>query len=117
MGMALRTRQPGPGLLHHSDRGVQYAATTYQEQLRNAGIVCSMSRKGDCWDNAVVESFFSTLKAELVHRIDYASRDQAWVSVFQYIETFYNPRRRHSALGYASPIGYEASAAREARAA
>ena len=117
LDMALRTRQPGSGLLHHSDRGVQYAATAYQEQLRKAGIVCSMSRKGDCWDNAVAESFFSTLKAELVHRMDYASRDQAWASVFDYIEAFYNPRRRHSSLGYSSPLEYEAAAARGARAA
>ncbi len=117
LGMALRTRQPKPGLLHHSDRGVQYAAAAYQEQLRQAGIACSMSRKGDCWDNAVVESFFSTLKAELVHRMDYASRDQARASVFEYVEAFYNPRRRHSALGYASPIEFEAAAASDVRAA
>jgi putative transposase len=117
LGMALRTRQPGPGLLHHSDRGVQYAAAAYQEQLREAGIVCSMSRKGDCWDNAVAESFFSTLKAERVHCTDYASRSQAKASVFEYIEGFYNPRRRHSTLGYASPIAYEAAAARREWAA
>ena len=117
LGMALRTRQPQPGLLHHSDRGVQSAAAAYQEQLRRAGIACSMSRKGDCWDNAVAESFFSTLKAEPVHRMDYASRDQAWASVFDYVEAFYNPRRRHSALGYASPIQFEAAAASQAPAA
>jgi transposase InsO family protein len=117
LGMALRTRQPKPGLLHHSDRGVQYAGAEYQEQLRQAGIVCSMSRKGDCWDNAVAESFFSTLKAELVHRMDYASRSQARASVFEYIEAFYNPRRRHSSLGYSSPIEHEAAAARKAWAA
>jgi putative transposase len=117
LGMALRTRQPKPGLLHHSDRGVQYAGADYQEQLRKFGIVCSMSRKGDCWDNAVAESFFSTLKSELVHRVDYVSRSQAKASVFEYIETFYNPRRRHSALGYLSPVEHERAAARKGLAA
>ena len=117
LGMALRTRRPEPGLLHHSDRGVQYAGGDYQTQLRENGIVCSMSRKGDCWDNAVAESFFSTLKAELLHRTDYVTRSQARASVFEYIETFYNPRRRHSALGYLSPVQHEAAAARKALAA
>ncbi len=117
LGVALRTRQPKPGLLHHSDRGVQYAGADYQEQLRESGIVCSMSRKGDCWDNAVAESFFSTLKSELVHREDYVSRSQAKASVFEYIETFYNPRRRHSALGYLSPLDRERAAARKGLAA
>jgi transposase InsO family protein len=117
LSMALTTRQPAPGLLHHSDRGVQYAGAAYQEQLRQAGIVCSMSSKGDCWDNAVAESFFSTFKAELVHRMDYASRDQAWASAFDYIEAFYNPSRRHSALGYSSPVDYEAATATKGRAA
>jgi putative transposase len=111
LGMALRTRRPEPGLLLHSDRGVQYASGDYQAQLREHAIVCSMSRKGDCWDNAVAESFFSTLKAERVHRTDYVSRSQARASVFEYIETFYNPRRRHSALGYLSPVEHEAAAA------
>jgi putative transposase len=117
LGMALRTRQPKPGLLHHSDRGVQYAGADYQEQLREFGILCSMSRKGDCWDNAVAESFFSTLKSELVHRVDYVSRSQAKASVFDYIETFYNPRRRHSALGYLSPVEHERAATRKGLAA
>lgn len=117
LGMALRTRQPKPGLLHHSDRGVQYAGADYQKQLRKSGIVCSMSRKGDCWDNAVAESFFSTLKSELVHRVNYVSRSQAKASVFEYIETFYNARRRHSALGYLSPVEHERAAARNGLAA
>lgn len=117
LGMALRTRRPEPGLLHHSDRGVQYASTEYQGQLRTHGMICSMSRKGDCWDNAVAESFFSTLKAELVHRIDYVSRSQAQASVFEYIEVFYNGRRRHSALGYISPVEHEAAATRKTLAA
>ena len=117
LGMALRTRQPGPGLLHHSDRGVQYASGDYQKLLAEHGIDCSMSRKGDCWDNAVAESFFSTLKAERVHRTDYITRSQARASVFEYIEAFYNPRRRHSALGYLSPVQHELAAAQKPLAA
>jgi transposase InsO family protein len=117
LGMALETRRPEPGLLHHSDRGVQYASAEYQSQLRTHGMICSMSRKGDCWDNAVAESFFSTLKAELVHHTDYVSRSQAQASVFEYIEAFYNGRRRHSALGFTSPVEHEAAAARKALAA
>ena len=116
LSMALKTRRPEAGLLHHSDRGIQYASTAYQDQLRTHGMICSMSRKGDCWDNAVAESFFSTLKAELVHRTDYVSRSQARASVFEYIEAFYNGRRRHSALGYVSPVEHEAAAVRKAAA-
>ena len=112
LGMALRTRHPEAGLVHHSDRGVQYASEEYRSRLRERGIVCSMSRKGDCWDNAVAESFFSTLKAELVHRTDYVSYSHAKASVFEYIEVFYNRRRRHSALGYVSPAEHESAAAR-----
>jgi len=112
LGMALRTRRPEAGLVHHSDRGVQYASEDYRSRLRERGIICSMSRKGDCWDNAVAESFFSTLKAELVHRNDYVSRSQARASIFEYIEAFYNGRRRHSALGYVSPVEHEIAAAR-----
>jgi putative transposase len=117
LAMALKTRRPEPGLLHHSDRGVQYASVEYQSQLRDHDIICSMSRKGDCWDNAVAESFFSTLKAELVHGTDYVSRSQAKASVFEYIEVFYNGRRRHSALGYVSPVEHEVVAARKVLAA
>jgi putative transposase len=117
LSMALTTRRPKPGLLHHSDRGVQYASDDYQRQLRNHDIVCSMSRKGDCWDNAVAESFFSTLKAELVYRTDFVTRSQARTSIFEYIEAFYNGRRRHSFLGYVSPVEYEAAAATKAVAA
>jgi putative transposase len=112
LGMALRTRRPEPGLIHHSDRGVQYASGDYQKVLTDHGITCSMSRKGDCWDNAVAESFFSTLKAELVYRTDFVSRSQAFASLFEYIEAFYNGRRRHSANGYVSPVEHEAAAAR-----
>jgi len=117
LNMALKTRRPESGLLHHSDRGVQYASADYQKQLRDHGIVCSMSRKGDCWDNAVAESFFSTLKAELVHRNDYVSYSHAKASVFEYIEAFYNRRRRHSALDYASPVEHETATAPKASAA
>lgn len=110
--MALRTRLPEPGLIHHSDRGIQYASGDYQRLLREHSITCSMSRKGDCWDNAVAESFFSTLKAELVYRTDFVSRSQAFALLFEYIEAFYNGRRRHSALGYVSPVEHEAAATR-----
>ena len=96
-------------LLFHSDRGSQYAAHDYREKLAENRIVCSMSRKGNCWDNAVVESFFATLKKEEVHRERYLTREQAKASLFYYIEVFYNRRRRHSALGYKSPHDYEQS--------
>jgi putative transposase len=105
--MALGQRQPQPGLLHHSDRGSQYASRHYQGLLQRQGISCSMSRKGNCWDNAPVESFFATLKKELVHRENYRTREEAKASLFQYIEVFYNRQRRHSALGYLSPEEYE----------
>ncbi len=101
--MALEQRQPVAGLLHHSDRGSQYASHRYQARLHQQGIVCSMSRKGNCWDNAPVESFFATLKKELVHRHRYRTRADAKASLFYYIEVFYNRQRRHSALGYLSP--------------
>ena len=106
---ALTQRRPHERLLHHSDRGVQYACDDYQALLAAHGLDRSMSRTGDCYDNAAVESFFSTLKAELVHHEHYATRDQARQSLFEYIEVFYNRRRRHSALGYLSPAHYEAS--------
>ncbi len=108
--MALGQRAPqqsGSGLLFHSDRGSQYAAGAYQKRLRDQGIGCSMSRRGNCWDNAPLESFFATLKKELVHRERYQTREQAKASVFSYIEVFYNRKRRHSALGYLSPHDYE----------
>ena len=93
--------------LFHSDRGSQYAGHRFQEQLNRAGLTCSMSRKGDCWDNAPVESFFATLKKELVHQEKYATREQAKASLFEYIEVYYNRMRKHSALGYISPVQYE----------
>jgi len=107
--MALITRRPEPGLLHHSDRGVQYACENYRQLLHSHGIQCSMSRTGNCWDNAVMESFWSTLKREQVNESTYATRAQAKASLFDYIEVFYNRKRRHSALGFISPEQFEAS--------
>lgn len=109
--MALTTRQPTAGLLHHSDRGSQYAARSYQQLLTMHGITASMSRKGNCWDNACVESFFGTLKRELVYQRQYATRSDATQDIFEYIEVFYNRNRRHSMLGYQSPAEYEAQCA------
>jgi putative transposase len=108
LGMALARRQPAGGLLHHSDRGVQYACDDYQHLLTEHGIACSMSNKGDCWDNAVMESFWATLKTELVSTLRYATRQEARASIFEYIEAFYNRRRLHSSLGYVSPESFEA---------
>jgi transposase InsO family protein len=107
--MALARRRPEKGLLHHSDRGVQYACDDYQGLLAEHGILCSMSGKGDCWDNAVMESFWATLKTELVYQEPYATREQARASIFEYVEAFYNRKRLHSALGYLSPEMFEAS--------
>jgi len=107
--MALGQRRPAPGLLHHTDQGRQYAAGVYQALLARHGLVPSMSRKGHCYDNAVVESFFSTLKNELVHHHAWTTRAEARTAIFDYIETFYNPRRLHQALGYCSPAEYEGS--------
>ena len=104
---ALARRGPAPGLLHHSDRGCQYASADYQARLAAHGIVCSMSRRGDCWDNAVVESFFATLKRELVHQERWATRAEAAVAIAAYLG-WYNVERRHSALEYLSPAAYEA---------
>jgi len=108
--MAVSRRLPGEGLVAHSDRGSQYASDHYQRLLDRHGIRCSMSRRGDCWDNAPMESFFASLKKELVHQENYRSRAEARVSVFEYIEAFYNRVRRHSALGYQSPVEYEQAA-------
>jgi len=105
--MAMGRRRPGPGLIHHSDRGSQYACGDYQKALGIHGMICSMSRKGDCWDNAAMESFFHTLKTELVHHRDYQTRWEAKADIFEYIEVFYNRSRRHSALGYLTPAEFE----------
>lgn len=107
LAMALGQRQPEAGLVHHSDRGSQYTSTSYRAELERLGVVVSMSRRGDCYDNAMVESFFSTLKAELAGLGEYRTRQQAAREVFDYIELFYNRRRAHSALGYFSPAEYE----------
>jgi len=109
--MALTARRPAAGLLHHSDRGCQYASLDYQQLLRQAGCTCSMSRKGNCWDNAPVESFFSTLKMELVHERRYRTREEARLEIFEFIEIWYNRERLHSSLGYLSPVAYEAQMA------
>jgi putative transposase len=109
--MALTNRKPTVGLLHHSDRGSQYAATRYQQVLATHGITTSMSRTGNCWDNACVESFFGTLKRELVYHRHYATREDATQDIFEYIEVFYNRLRRHSTLGYDSPAEFEARTA------
>ena len=106
--MAIERQNPEPDLLHHSDRGSQYTAEPYQRLLAKHGMRCSMSRKGNCWDNAVAESFFGSLKTELVHRHDFASREDARRAIFEYIEVFYNRQRRHSTLGYLSPVEYAA---------
>jgi transposase InsO family protein len=105
--MAIKRRGPGLGLIHHSDRGSQYASADFQALLVKHGVRCSMSRKGDCWDNAPVESFFGTLKQELVFHQRYRTRQQARQSLFDYIERFYNRRRLHSKLGYLSPAQFE----------
>lgn len=109
--MALGRRQRIVGMLHHSDRGSQYASKEYQALLKQAGIRCSMSRKANCWDNAVVESFFSTLKREWVQGKGYRTRSEAGADIFYFIESWYNRKRRHSALGYLSPAEFERKAA------
>ncbi len=110
--MALGRRRPDDqaGLLHHSDRGSQYASTAFQQLLKTENLTCSMSRRGNCWDNAMMESFFATPKKERIHQEKYATRAQARASVFDYIECFYNRVRRHSALGYLSPEQFEQAA-------
>ena len=107
LDMALHQCKPKPGLLHHTDRGSQYAARRYQDVLQQYQICASMSRTGNCYDNAVMESFFATLKAELESYGHYATRKQARAEIFEYIEVFYNRQRRHSSLGYLSPLQFE----------
>lgn len=104
---AIAHRKPERGVLHHSDRGSQYACADHRELLEQNGMECSMSRKGDCWDNAVAESFFATLKKELVDGSDWKTREEARTDLFDYIEVWYNRERRHSSLGYLSPAEYE----------
>jgi transposase InsO family protein len=105
--MALQLRQPQAGLLHHSDRGSQYASNDYQQLFKKAKIHTSMSRKGNCYDNAAMESFFATLKRELVYQCRFETREQAKNNIFEYIEVWYNRKRRHSTLKYRSPEEYE----------
>mgnify|MGYP000877074237 CR=1 FL=1 len=103
---AVRRQRPSEGLIHHSDRGVQYCSGAYQALLKKYGMKCSMSRKGNCYDNACAETFFSTIKCEILYQNRYLTRDQARKDIFWYIEIFYNRKRRHQALGYETPIGY-----------
>ena len=105
--MAIHRRKPSPGLIHHTDRGSTYATDRYQEVQQEHGIIASMSRKRDCWDNAVAESFFSNLKNELTYWVTFNSRDQARSAIFDYIEIFYNRKRLHQTLDYESPDSYE----------
>jgi len=105
---ALDLRQPKNKVIVHSDRGKEYYSGDYQALLKTNDLICSMSRKGNCYDNATMESFFHRLKVEQVHHDDYHTRDEARSVIFDYIEVFYNRQRRHSSLGYKSPINYEA---------
>jgi transposase InsO family protein len=105
--MALARRRPHPGLIHHTDQGRQYAAGSYRQSLLEHGIEPSMSRKGDCFDNACAESFISTLKNELVHHVQFKTREEAKTAIFEYIEVFYNRQRLHQTLGYLSPAEFE----------
>ena len=107
--MAIARRFPDEGLLAHSDRGSQYASDHYQRLLAGHNIECSMSDPGQCWDNAPMESFFASIKKELIHHEDYQSRAEARASIFEYIETFYNTKRRHSSIGYVSPTEFEST--------
>jgi len=107
LAMALRARRPPPGLVHHTDRGSQYTAAAYRSQLAARGITCSMSRAGECLDNAVAESFFATLKAELVDTRAWPTRATARTAIFEWIEVWYNRQRRHSTLGYLTPVAHE----------
>jgi putative transposase len=115
--MALWRRQPGRELLHHSDRGVQYASNNYQALLAKHDITCSISRKGNCWDTAVAESFFATLEWELIEASDWHTHEEAKRAIFEYLEVWYNQKRRHSTLGYKSPAEYEAELALTQRTA
>ena len=117
LSMALKRRRPRRGLLHHSDRGSQYASREYRELLDERGAIASMSRLGDCWDNAVVESFFATLKFELAADANWQTRKAARLAVVEYIEVWYNQQRRHQTLGYLTPVEYENEVLKRAKAA
>jgi putative transposase len=107
LDMALARRQPGPGLVHHSDHGSQYTSLAFGQRLRASGIAASMGSTGDCYDNAMAESFFATLEKDLVDRSDWATPAQARAAVFEYIEVFYNRIRRHTGIGNVSPAAFE----------
>ena len=111
LNMAINLRKPPPGCIHHTDRGSQYCSHDYQKILRKQGFQVSMSGKGNCYDNAAVETFFKSLKAELIWRRDWKTRRETEIALFEYINGFYNPRRRHSALGWKSPLVFESKAA------
>ena len=111
LNQAILMRQPSTGLIHHSDRGSQYCSDDYRRLLQSNGLTASMSGKGNCYDNAMVETVFKTIKTELIWRASYETRTQATLALGHYIDGFYNPRRRHSALGYKSPITFEAQSA------
>ncbi len=117
LGMAVSRRRPCAGLVHHSDRGSQYTSVEFGGALKRAGILPSMGSVGDAYDNAMAESFVATLKKELLHPETWPTRDAARGAIFEYIECFYNPRRRHSSIGYLSPAEYERSTMTEANAA
>lgn len=117
LSMAFTRRRPGPGLLHHSDRGLQYASREYREALEERQAIASMSRLGNCWDNAVVESFFATLKTELARDANWKTREEARRAVVEFIEVWYNRKRRHQTLGYLSPAQYENDVLKRANAA
>ena len=117
LARATSARAPAPGMIHHSDRGSVYASADYGDALTKLGAVKSMSRKGDCWDNAVAESFFATIKGEMIHHADYRTRGAAIDAIADYIDAFYNPNRRHSALDYISPIEFELTLMSEKMAA
>ena len=109
LDMALEFRNPPKGLIQHTDRGSNYTAKEYRRALNKRGVKVSMSRKGNCWDNAVAESFFATIKKELIHKCKFTTRREAAAAIFEYIEVFYNRVRRHSKLGYLSPAQYRKS--------
>ena len=109
LAIAIRRRKPPPGLIHHTDRGSQYASREYRKVLGDHGIICSMSGRGNCFDNAAAETFFATIKKELVHRVVFYSRSQAYRELFAFIDGYYNTKRRHSANGFLSPIQFENS--------
>ena len=117
LAMAVRERRPARGTVHHSDRGSQFASGDYQKAMKQDGMLCSMSRKGDCWDNAVAESFFATIKKELIYRESWPTKARAKAAIDEYIANFYNSWRRHTALGGVSPMKYEAAVRAKALAA